>query len=170
MVLRQRPEAGLPSSVRLRAPGRSAALCAHRKVRDVAASARLEEIRPRLHEPPAQRTPDRERKLRATARRQLRFSFHDRIEHTGRIGVGVLGAIPNPGNTTVCRRRNGGARSPRKRVCAGKFPANRENNRDNLKIGPFLSKIKTERFELSDGWAINSLRVRAGNKCAVTGN
>jgi hypothetical protein len=64
----------------------------------------------------------------------------------------------------------GGARSPRKRVCAGKFPANRENNRDNLKIGPFLSKIKTERFELSDGWAINSLRVRAGNKCAVTGN
>jgi Recombinase len=33
-----------------------------------------------------------------------------RCRHTGRIGVGILGAIPNPGNTTVCRRRNGGAR------------------------------------------------------------
>ena len=76
----------------------------------------------------------------------------------------------NAGNYGQLCRTIGGARSPRKRVCAGKFPANRENNRDNLKIGPFLSKIKTERFELSDGWAINSLRVRAGNKCAVTGN
>ena len=33
-----------------------------------------------------------------------------RFRHTGRIGVGILGAIPNPGNTTVCRRRNGGER------------------------------------------------------------
>jgi hypothetical protein len=31
----------------------------------------------------------------------------------------------------------GGGRSPRKPVCAGKFPANRENNRDNLKFWPF---------------------------------
>jgi hypothetical protein len=55
---------------------------------------------------------------------------------------------------------------PRKPVCGGKFPANREN----LKIGPLLKKIQTERFELSVSWAINSLLIRAGNKFAVTGN
>jgi hypothetical protein len=47
---------------------------------------------------------------------------------------------------------------------------NRENNRENLKIGPLLTKIQTERFELSVSWAINSLLVRTGNKFAVTGN